>query len=685
MKDTELKKQVTEEAIRIGDWLLARAEKDARGMWWNSLTMDLERNIEWRVAENIYAGVAGIALFLLELHRFTGKPEYKTAAVESMKWVLAFCKESHTSYYAFFTGRMGVPYVLLRMSEVTGESFWTEEALEMAKKAVVALDGPRPVADLINGTSGTVLGLLHLHAATGESWLLKDIDMFVNNLINSSFHGPRGLYWDRSSKCISGLCGFSHGAAGIGWVFLELGRYFHNETFYRIAEQAFLYESYHFVEDNKNWPDLRKGTYSEDDENEHREAFLKNDIGFFTKGGDMNAWCHGAAGIGLSRLRAYQLYKDVLHHDNYKLYLRHALSAIEKTTMTNVEGKAPSFSFILCHGGGGNADLFIKAYEILKDEKYLSLAERVAQTALDYHKEHGYYMSGFAGSAEEDTSLFMGSAGTGYFYLRLLAPHDVPSIMIPTPKKTFEGAIETLAPYSSLTLSTPAAAKQLLGKYFQRTLLTAEQFLPGQLAEFLNKPLLGIDEIPVRHAFIDFMKPLIPTLPPKKQTCLSDVFTLESEKVKLDDAIVSHSYLEAKRKYLKENAEKLVDMDEQKLLDLVLVIEGDVVIASTDFNWYMSNEQEWLNNINLEADVFPLLLKPTSFNIMEEQLSPMSYTILNAFENGKDVKTTIQETIDAFETLTPEQENMLKGKIIEQIKQALLAGILVEVEKGVEG
>jgi hypothetical protein len=678
MKNNELKKQVTEEVIRIGDWLLSRAKKDGDGMYWESQTMDMERNIEWREAENIYAGVAGIVLFLLELHKFTGKPEYKNAALEGMRWVVSYCKKNPSNYYAFFTGRMGVPYVLLRMAEVTGQDHWKETALEIAKSSTSSLEAPQVVDDLINGTSGTVMGLLHLHAATGESWLLKDIDTLVNHLIQSAYQGPTGLYWDRSPKCISGLCGFSHGAAGIGWVFMELGRYFHNEAFYRIAEQAFLYEANFFSDTGKNWTDLRKGTYNDDDEKEHREAYLKNDMDFFTKGGDMNAWCHGAAGIGLSRLRAYELFKDVFKNDNYKLYREHALNAIEKTTRTNVDAEGTNFSYILCHGGGGNADLFINAYETFGDEKYLSLAEKVAEKALAYWKEKGMYMSGFAGADAEDTSLFMGSAGTGHFYLRLLAPDDVPSILAPSPKKTFAGGPEALSAYSAIGISTPGAVRRLLEKYFQRTLLTAEKFLPTELTAFFNEPLLDINEKPLRRSFIDFIKKVSSSLPPKKQNCLSDVFTLESEKVKMDEAIVSHSYLEAKRKHFKEIAEELIKIDEQKFLELLLVTEQDALIASTDWNWYMSNEEEWSNNINLEPDVYPILLKPTSLNIMEEQLSPMSYTILNAFEKGKTVKEAIQETIDAFEALTPEQENMLKGKIVEQIQQALLAGILIE-------
>ncbi len=680
--NNELRERMSKEAIRIGEWLLSRAKKESSGMCWETMDMDLERNISWSASESIYTGVSGIVLFFLELHKFTSESKYKTAAVEGMRWVLNHCKKNPNTYYSFFTGRMGVSYTLLKMAEAFGESRWTEKALEIAKPCTSILESPFGIDDLINGSSGVVLGLLHLHAATGETWILKAIDVFVKHLIDSAHQGPKGLFWDRSNKCISGLCGFSHGAAGIGWVFLELGHYFRNETFYRIAQQAFLYESFFYDETLKNWQDLRKGIYSDKDEEEHREAYLENNLEFFTRGGDMNAWCHGAAGIGLSRLRAYELFKNAFDDDNYnhKLFEPDITKAVEKTTRTDIDRKNDNPSFILCHGGAGNAELFLKAYEIFNDKKYLSLAETVAQNALAYQKEKGKYLSGYRDAGqEEDTSLFMGTTGIGYFYLRLLAPHEVPSILMPTVNAAITDT-GTLSTHSSICISLPGITKQLLKKYFQRTLVIAEKFLPGDLTDFFNNARLDIKTKtkPLKHSFSTFMEKIIPSLPPKKQNCLSDIFSLELEKLKMDEANVSDSFLEIKEKILNERVEKLVDIDTDTFLDLALIIEPEISIATTDWNWNLTKKNEWLNNINLEPGIYPLLLKPTPFGIIEKPLSPMSYTILGAFEKGKRVEKARQETIDAFESLAPEQENMLSGKIIEQIKQALLGGILIE-------
>jgi hypothetical protein len=685
-ENNELRTRVANEAIRIGEWLLSLAKKDSSGMWWDTLNMDMERNISWHASESIYAGVSGIVLFFLELHKLTAEPKYMTAASEGMHWVVNYCEKNPNNYYSFFTGRMGVPYTLLKMTEATGENHWTEKALEIARPCTSFLELPYLMGDLINGSAGTVLGLLHLHAATGETWILTTIDAFVKRLIHSAHQGPKGFYWDRSDKNISGLCGFSHGAAGIGWVFLELGHYFRNEAFFRISQQAFLYESHFYDETFKNWQDLRKGIYNDEDEEAHRKAFMENDPDFFTIGSDMNAWCHGAAGIGLSRLRAYELFKnnnpsdDDNHNYNYKLWEQDITRAIEKTTRTDIENKAGNPLFILCHGRGGNAELFLKAYEIFNEKKYLALAEILARKALDYRNETGNYLSGYRDAGkEEDTSLFMGTSGIGYFYLRLLAPHETPSIMIPTVNATIKSN-EILSTHSFITISPLDIPKQLLKKYFRRTLIIAEKCIPEALTDFFDNIRLDINTktIPLIQSFRTFMEKTIPSIPPGEQHCLSDIFVLEREKVKMDAAIVSHSLLNIKEKILNKRARKLIETDTDTFLDLTLILEPEICIATTDWNWNAENESEWGNNFNLEPDTYPLLLKPTPFGIMEEPLSPLSYTILDAFEKGRQVEEARKETIDAFESLTPGQENMLTDKIIEQIKQALLAGILIE-------
>ncbi len=86
------------------------------------------------------------------------------------------------------------------------------------------------------------------------------------------------------------LTGLSHGASGMGLALLEAGVALSDGRLVDAAVRAFDYEHTLLDETAGNWPDLRirPGTAEE------RLPF-------------MVAWCHGAPGIGLTRLRALEL------------------------------------------------------------------------------------------------------------------------------------------------------------------------------------------------------------------------------------------------------------------------------------------------------------------------------------------------------------------------------------------
>jgi hypothetical protein len=661
--DNNLNKRLLSEAQRIGDRLLAEAETDKDGMYWQSMTMDMDLKISFVKSETIYSGVSGIVLFFLELYKQTRDRRYMDAAVQGMNWVVAYCEKNPSNYYALFTGRMGVSYTLLQMHAYTREEKYLEQALATAGPCR-NFPGQGNIDDLINGSAGTLLGLLHLHAATGAEWLLETMGLYIRRLVERAHHGPAGLYWDRSHQLIGGLCGFSHGAAGIGFVFLELGHYFQNNAFYQAAEQAFLYERFRYQKSRlpQNWPDLRKGIYRDEDRQAHLKALEEENWDFFTSGSDMNAWCHGAAGIGLSRLRAYQLLKK-------DIYKKEARIAIAKTRSTDIESPNASPLCILCHGQAGNAELFLYAWQTLKNKKYLAMAETIAVNILDHHEKNHRYLPGFrTENKEEDTSLFMGNAGIGYFMLRLLNPLQVPSVLIPQ----VDGQFVTTKPavlskYPFISVSPAELYHDLLQKDFQRTLFTARAIMPQRVNAFLKDNRMNRMNTRI-------------SLSPKEKESLADVFDLEREKRRMDEAIAGHSLLNIKREVLEQQAEKITTLEHDAFLKQILTLEPTTRLFTTQWNWDPANRENWESNLQREKEeeICPLLLQPTSWGIKEYQLSPFVYTILYEFQKPAAVEQVIKVTIDAFEALSLEQEKTLKQTIIEQIKQALSAGILLQ-------
>ena len=101
-----------------------------------------------------------------------------------------------------------------------------------------------------------------------------------------------GLSWrGRHEPGRRALTGYSHGAAGAGVALLELGAAVRDDTFKETGLAAFAYERRWYSAAQANWPDFRRSGGG-------RSRISQR---FST------AWCHGAPGIALSRLRAMQL------------------------------------------------------------------------------------------------------------------------------------------------------------------------------------------------------------------------------------------------------------------------------------------------------------------------------------------------------------------------------------------
>ncbi|HYC91733.1 MAG TPA: lanthionine synthetase LanC family protein [Thermoanaerobaculia bacterium] len=337
---------------------------------------------------SLYGGSAGVALFLLELARTTGRAAYLDAATRALDGADA-------PGSGFYTGRLGIAWTMLQFP---GDR--REAALALARDALEARRSH--TADLLGGVAGTLLGVLHLHAATGEPALIEMAAALVEELIGRARPARAGLYWDRGPDQNRGLCGLSHGAAGIGWVFAELAHATGNDAFAGIAREAFAYERAHFDAARGNWIDYRCMTSRAEDVQRLEEQYLRGDLSAFSAGGDMNAWCHGAAGIGLSRMRALELLGDAVLADELQAAIRRVATDLRHTAYSTAT---------LCHGALGNAALLHAA------GVHEELVRHVAATAIGRARARGY-VSGHP-SRQPDDGLMMGTSGVGWFLLQL--------------------------------------------------------------------------------------------------------------------------------------------------------------------------------------------------------------------------------------------------------------------------
>lgn len=665
-----MKQAILGEAVSIGDQLLAIAERQPQGMSWSTMSIDSHLNISWKKSEDIYSGVSGIIIFLLELARQTNDSKYLNAAIEGMRWTENYCETYPADNFNFFAGRAGVCYSLIKMFEATADRECLRKALSIARPCVDDLRLPPASNDLLTGTAGTLLGLLHLHAATDEPWVLEAINTCIRRLVDEAECGHWGLYWDRSPFRINGLCGFSHGAAGIGFALLEAGSYLKNKALYWLADQAFAYESRHFDPSRLNWPDFRVPLSGPNAHEEYEKEYRAGNLDLLNRRRNMNAWCHGAVGIGLSRVRLLQLVDRPLG--------RHDLEAAVDKTLHAEDGVSSARpNFTLCHGKGGEADLFLECYRLNKDRAYLSYAEKIVALALASKANDKFYLSGTPGAGlAEDVSLFGGIAGIGYFYLRVLNPLKTPSILLPSLKRV---ARKNVSARLRPAISLEQARRAVINKIFRRTLFVAEEFFAEEIAAYFSAKSAD-RERNEKEVFTDLIASLISSLPPGKRRRLVDIFSLERQKIRIDKANANHFLLHIEEVVHTNEAQRIARARDDVFINQRLALNPKIKVKTARWMWSATDQKQWQDNLRLPPATHRILLTPTPEGVIEEPISSFSFIVLNSLRKPDKVKTVIKAAIRSFGPTAPQHRARIRHKMIEQIRTALRARIVVRAE-----
>ena len=408
--------------LGAADRLGARLCRDA--IWagercnWVGAAMEFDGG-SWVVAQraggpDLYGGTSGIALFLARLAHLTGERVYRLVARGAIRQALsrldAFPPSARLALYA---GAGGVAYVLVQVAELLADTTLGAEAEALVAELARA-DAAQAGLDVTSGAAGAIPLLLGLRRRWPDLGLLELAVRLGDHLLAAAHRGDAGWSWDTiGTPGQRDLTGFSHGTAGIGWALLELDRVVALGRFRRAAEQAFRYERHWYNAEQENWPDFRGVPAAPGDAGRAAVCAL--------------AWCHGAPGIGLSRLRAYQLLGDDACRAEAEAALRTTARMLERALAGGQDG------FSLCHGLAGNAELLLCAAAILADGRQRDLAERLGRYGIQrYLEPHQPWPCGVLGGGETP-GLLLGLAGIGHFYLRLAVP-ATPSVLLITPE-----------------------------------------------------------------------------------------------------------------------------------------------------------------------------------------------------------------------------------------------------------
>lgn len=645
-----------EEAKRIGEALLSKLQADETGQYWESLGYKVdfygEGTYSWRKSATIYDGNAGIVLFFIQLYKNTHDPRYLALIHRVSNWLfhqLSALSES----YAFVSGRLGLSYTFMQVYLLTKEA----QYLEMAEKAAEGCESylHKGWDDWLLGISGSLIPLMHLHMLTGKEKYLKLIEQFANRLLQKSSLGPKaGLYWDRSPDQVRGLCGYSHGASGVGEVWLELGNYTGNPAFFYLAEEAFRYEDEYYNPEQKNWPDFRKSNERQKEQEANLAALEAGNEAYFNESEFMQAWCHGSPGIGLARLRAFMLLKT----PTYLAQVRDCLP--EKVNLDLLEKESEDPLLILCHGICGNADLKIEFARQTREDTLLAEVKKLGKWIIRRRAEGMSYRSGFALSPEEDTSLFMGSAGIGYFFLRLHNP-DTPSVLlISGPDNEKRGG---LIAADSFLRSTPASIlKRLLAKKYKRTMA-----LLSSRGESLQDWVPFDTKTPARHlaeqAFLDHLA----SLTEESNLPLQDIFALERKMAEWEERDMSAFYLTT-RTMQESRKNQAILAGEQANFQEKRIQQNPYAIRHTcRYNW-----AHYLGGEGLpEKGEFPFLLVRTPMGVIELVLSEVVAALMDTAVHPIVYQDLLQGACQWFDPETETERKAVEARIHTKIQELI--------------
>jgi lantibiotic modifying enzyme len=364
----------------------------------------------------LYEGTAGIALFLARLYAATGARPFRTAARGALRQALGAMERVPAPLrIGLHGGWTGIAWALADAGEALGEEEWTAESARIGR--ALADVEPHPAAvDVISGSAGAIPALLDLARRHGDPALEEAALRHGEFLYGAAHRHDAGWSWlTMDAPMRRHLTGYSHGVAGVALALLELWAATGDARFRHAAEQGFRYEALFYSPEHGNWPDFR--------------LFGDPAAAAAAPPTYAMAWCHGAPGIGLSRLRAWELTGDDAR-------LREALAALATTAraLDAAVMNGGGFGYSLCHGDAGNAELPLLAARVLGDASQAERAVRVGRAGIERHLLTGSPWPCGVPAGGETPNLMLGLAGIGWFYLRLFDP-ALPAVLLLTPRK----------------------------------------------------------------------------------------------------------------------------------------------------------------------------------------------------------------------------------------------------------
>lgn len=361
---------------------------------------------------DLYSGLTGIALFLAELYEKTQDPIILHTLNGALNTIYFNLDKNKVNNFGYYSGKIGVGYTLWKIGKKSGNNELITKALSYIKSVKDENIADYEV-DIISGAAGSISVLLKLYYAEQDDDFLEIAKKCGQFLLGKAMKKGDIYSWMTVDQT-NALTGYSHGASGIASALMELYATTKQEEYWYAAMGGYNYEKQWYNQQTQNWPDLRE----------------YNGTKPLTYG---VMWCHGAPGIAIAHLKAYEMTK-------HEYFLQEAKIALETTKRsviqeTNINSKA---NFSLCHGLAGNADILLYASQVLNNPEYAQIAKNAGNLGITQYDATGVVFpsgvndpSGLTIGQQENPGLMLGMSGTGMFYLRLADMMNIPSALVP--------------------------------------------------------------------------------------------------------------------------------------------------------------------------------------------------------------------------------------------------------------
>jgi hypothetical protein len=356
---------------------------------------------------DIYAGTAGLSLFLAEAAHATQRSALSDTALGAMRHALCAARLGPMNDPGLLTGLAGVALVGVRVGRLLGDENVTHDALGLSE--VLRMCSTDDIeSDMMSGLAGIIMALFTLHRATGHEWMQARALDLADELVSRANWSPQGASWRSSSGTgAQALIGFAHGVSGIAVALSEVAHQTGKATYAEVARAALQFEQNSFDAHVGNWPLYAPGGRGR----RRPPAFVSH-------------WCHGAPGIALGRMRA-------IDRDPPSESLAVANRALTVTATWCRQFVADGTgSLSLCHGLAGNADILLEGARGKRGTTDLRPAinhsvRRIGEQAAK---------ASFSSNESAFPGLMLGLAGAGYFLLRT-CDDKVPGILAIDPSR----------------------------------------------------------------------------------------------------------------------------------------------------------------------------------------------------------------------------------------------------------